>query len=180
MERDRAWQGVGGYLQSMSRSSGPFELLGLPRTFELDAERVRRAYLRAVAGMHPDAGGEDEAASEINAAREALADPMRRARVLLGEAAEGAGAGGPLPPGFLEEMLELRERIEEELAAEGETARARWREWARRREADHESRVAAMFRVGDVNAVPGEISQWRYVRRLVNQLDPASRAGGPD
>jgi hypothetical protein len=121
-------------------------------------------------------GGEDEAASAINAAREALADPMRRARALLGDDSEGTG--GSLPPGFLAEMLALRERIEEEVGAEGEAARARWREWARLREAEHESRVAGMFREGAEKAVAGELHQWRYVRRLVNQLDPAARAGG--
>ncbi|MCE7973659.1 MAG: hypothetical protein DYG92_04930 [Leptolyngbya sp. PLA1] len=162
----------------MSRSSDPFELLGLPRTFELDSERVRRAYLRAVAGIHPDAGGEDEAASAINEARETLADPMRRARALLGDG--GAGTGGALPPGFLAEMLELRERIDEDLRAEGEGARARWRAWARQREDEHEARVAAMFRAGEQGAVPGELNRWRYVRRLMDQLDPATRAGGPD
>lgn len=159
----------------MSRPVDPFELLGLPRTYELDSERVRRAYLRAVAGMHPDAGGKDEEASTINEARETLADPMRRARALL---VAGADVAGALPAGFLATMLGIRERIEEELAAEGDAARARWREWAREREAEHEARVAAMFRAGDEKAVPGELGQWRYVRRLVHQLDPG--AGGPD
>ncbi|MFZ2873281.1 MAG: hypothetical protein WAZ94_02235 [Phycisphaerales bacterium] len=159
----------------MSRPTDPFELLGLPRTFELDSERVRRAYLRAVAGMHPDAGGEGEAASAINEARDTLADPMRRARALLGARADAAGA---LPAGFLAEMLGIRERIEEELAVEGDAARARWREWARAREAEHQARVAAMFRAGNEAYVPGELGQWRYVRRLVHQLDPG--AGGPD
>lgn len=138
---------------------------------------MRRAYLRAVAEAHPDAGGEDEGASAINEAREVLADPMRRARALLGESAEAHAA---LPSGFLAEMLDLRERIEEELAAGGDAARARWREWARGREAEHEARVAAMFRAGDEGAVRGELNQWRYVRRLMDRLDPAARAGGPE
>jgi len=100
----------------------PFERLGLPRRFSLDASELERKYLALSRGAHPDfhsdataevqAHAEAESAA-INEAYATLKDPFRRAEALL------KLLGGPnaseqkeMPPAFLMEMLELREQIE--------------------------------------------------------------------
>jgi len=45
-------------------------LLGVP--VNADADRVRAAHRRLVARVHPDAGGSDELAARVNAARDVL------------------------------------------------------------------------------------------------------------
>src|SRR5688500_6957367 len=95
-----------------------FERLGLPRRFRLDAAALERNYLARSREVHPDFTGNDpaslHASAALNEAYATLREPFRRAEYLLGL------AGGPsatevkqMPAAFLEEMLELRMRIEE-------------------------------------------------------------------
>lgn len=168
--------------------SDPFSLFGLPRRYAVDRSALTRAWLAESARWHPDRPGAppDAAArlAEANEAKRILDDPELRADALL------RLLGGPakerdksLPEGFLAEMMELRQRIEEEVESEGEPARERWRSWARQRAREHEGRVAAMFeafeRGGDgarLRDIRLELNAWRYIERLMEQLDP--RHGG--
>src|SRR5438105_10936366 len=95
-----------------------FERLGLPRRFRLDPAELERNYLARSREVHPDHAGNDRAsqaaAAAVNEAYAVLRDLFRRADYLL------TLAGGPTaaeqkqaPPEFLEEMLDLRMRIEE-------------------------------------------------------------------
>jgi molecular chaperone HscB len=95
-----------------------FERLGLPRRFPLDPADLERNYLAKSREVHPDHAGNDraslEASAALNDAYAVLRDPFRRADYLL------TLAGGPsaadqkqAAPEFLEEMLDLRMRIEE-------------------------------------------------------------------
>lgn len=95
-----------------------FERLGLPRRFRLDEDQLEREYLARSRNVHPDHTANDpaslESSAELNEAYSILREPFRRAEYLLGL------EGGPLakdvnqmPAEFLEEMLELRSRIEE-------------------------------------------------------------------
>lgn len=173
-----------------------FALLGLPRTFELELKDIRRAHLAAVARSHPDAGrdadadaldaagsvggeGGDEAGA-INMAKQVLMDPERRADVLL------VLMGGPskdadksLPPGYLMEMMQTREQID---AATTPEAKRHWREWAAQRRAEHIQRVRDLFRRATphqgstpqpavLKDIRLELNAWRYIERLVEQLD---------
>ncbi len=110
-----------------------FERLGLPRRFSVDPAAVEREYLARSREVHPDFHGlgspaEQRASLELSAAlNEAyltLKDPPRRAEYLL------SLHGGPtaqqeknLDQGFLMEMLDLRERIEQARAS-GDRAEA--------------------------------------------------------
>src|SRR5438874_10466984 len=95
-----------------------FERLGLPRRFRLDPAALERNYLAASREVHPDFTGNDPAslqmAAALNEAYATLRDPFRRAEYLLTvEGGPSAGEVKQMPAEFLEEMLELRMRIEE-------------------------------------------------------------------
>lgn len=165
----------------------PFDILGLPPSFDLDPDAVERAYLARAAVAHPDASrGDDDAprrAAALNGARAVLADPERRADALL------ARLGGPsreqeksLSPGFLAEMLEVREQIEEALPGPA-GARAPWARWAHERRGAHIRSVSRRFAslpsppaATDLKAIRVELNEWRYVERLIEQLAGSERA----
>jgi molecular chaperone HscB len=95
-----------------------FERLGLPRRFRLDSAELERNYLAKSREVHPDFAGDapdslrDSAA--LNEAYSTLRDPFRRAEYLLtAEGGPSAADSRQMPAEFLEEMLELRMRIEE-------------------------------------------------------------------
>lgn len=163
----------------------PFATLGLPLRFDLPPAEIERAYLAAVGGAHPDlAGGAPLGsgaadAASINDAMRVLMDPERRAEALL------ARLGGPskedrsLPDGFLMEVMELRQEIEGDLAADGEAARTKWETWAAERRQERIASVGALFagltdppRQEELQAIRVELNAWRYLERLIEQLDP--------
>lgn len=162
----------------------PFDTLGLRPRYDLDPGEVQNAYLRRSAKLHPDlAGGDPDAprlAAELNQAKTTLDDPERRADALL------VRLGGPtrseekgLPDGFLFEIMEIREAIEGAIASGGAAERAKWEAWARDQRAEYVRKVGAMFAaVGPeadrdaLRAIRVELNAWRYIERLIEQLDP--------
>jgi curved DNA-binding protein CbpA len=157
----------------------PFDTLGVPPTFDLTPAQLRTAFLARSGQLHPDvaAGAESEAAA-LNEAKRALDDPESRAEALL------ARLGGPakhqdrsLPPAFLQEMLEIREQIDASRATPGGVEQ--WERWAAERRSQHIESVAYLFRNMDpgrpdesaLRAVRRELNMWRYVERLIEQLD---------
>ena len=99
-----------------------FERLGLPRRFSVDADELERAYLARSRAIHPDyhlAGSDADLAASlelsalVNEAYNTLRDPFARADYLLRlEGGPTASEHKQMPPEFLAEMLEARERIE--------------------------------------------------------------------
>lgn len=166
--------------RSPDQGSGPYATLGLPRRFALHDAEIQRAYLAAAASVHPDlASGDPEAparAAALNAARDTLADPERRATALLHLlGGPSAAEDKSLPDGFLIDMLEVREQVE---ASRGDAeATARWERWADEQRDAFIQRVAALFE-GAANdparraAIRRELNAWRYIERLIEQLDP--------
>lgn len=159
-----------------------FDLLGIEPRFDLDAGEVQRAWLTRAAQSHPDlapAGGSADPA-QLNQARAELADPERRANLLL------ARRGGPgpedrsLPDGFLEQMFEVRARMEQDLAEGGGVARERLEAWANERRDEYIARVGALFALGDeasLREIRTQLNAWRYIERMIEQLDPEYSAG---
>ncbi|MGD9790726.1 MAG: iron-sulfur cluster co-chaperone HscB C-terminal domain-containing protein [Phycisphaerales bacterium] len=159
-------------------SHDPFATLGLPRRFDLAEADIARAHLRAIALAHPDVAGADseQLAAELNAARDQIANPESRAEsllMLMGGPAKGDDKG--LPPAFLIEVMEIRESIEADLADDAVAARAKWGAWATTRRHEHAARVAEFFAKSppDLAGVRKELNAWRYIERLLEQLDPA-------
>jgi molecular chaperone HscB len=170
----------------LAAEGDPFAQLGVPQRFEVDPAAVDRAWRRGAARLHPDRFADPieqreaaRAASILNAARETLLDPLRRAEALL------ALRGGPaaadergLPPEFLPQILEIRERLAEAEAAGDLAERREIAAWCARERGDRIARVAALLD-GEV-AASGvddalrrarlEINVWRYLERLREEL----------
>jgi molecular chaperone HscB len=95
-----------------------FERLGLPRRFRLDPADLERNYLAKSREVHPDFAGNDapsqQKSAALNEAYTTLRDPFKRAEYLLAvEGGPSAADSREMPAAFLEEMLELRMKIEE-------------------------------------------------------------------
>lgn len=162
----------------------PFDLLGVPARFDLDPAELERRYLGAASALHPDvASPEDpEAAARsaaLNDARAILTDPERRATALL------TRLGGPLPneekslpPDFLAEIMEVRESVEAALASGRPDQTDRWRTWARQRRREFVAWASAAFAAlgqspdaGALRDIRRRLNAWRYIERLVEQLE---------
>jgi molecular chaperone HscB len=102
--------------------SDPFEILGVAKSFDLDAVSLDQRHRELCRALHPDRyvgrpAGERRAALsravDVNAAFRVLRDPARRAEALLAlnghnaEAAESARAA----PALLMEVMERREAL---------------------------------------------------------------------
>ena len=170
---------------SSTQSINPFSTLALPARFDLDAAVIERAYLSGLQTAHPDAGGcQDDApehdAAALNHARSVLLDSEQRAVALL-DVLGGPSAASckDLPEGFLMEMMTRREEIEEELARGEQDARSRWESWAREERSQYTSDAQALFEAHAMDSTPEKRTQirvllnaWRYIERLIEQLDP--------
>ncbi len=180
-----------------------FAILGLPRVFALDPVAIQRAFLTRSAEIHAgvaDADEQDRALSELNQAKAIVENPESRADALV------LLAGGPsretdrsLPEGFLQEMMELRQAMEEEIESASTEARpaaiAKWEGWSFKRRQDHERRAGLHFAQlhANVSPMPGvseppsennllrtirrELNAWRYIERMIEQIDPQQGPG---
>ena len=156
-------------------------ILGIPPRYDLDRAAVERAYLARAAALHPDVAGDDDDAplqsAILNKAKRVLLDDERRADALL------ALLGGPpkeqnksLPPGFLMEIMETREAIEAAVASGDQAEREKWQRWAREQRLSYRDQVAKLFEAGsdadNLGQVRTQLNAWRYIERLIEQLDP--------
>lgn len=153
-----------------------FDILGLPRKFDLSGAEIAAAYRRAILQAHPDleTDSDSEAAAKLNFAKRTLEHPLRRAEHLC-DIVHGATIGREpaLPGDFLMEMMEIRETAESEISAQGDSARTTWRSWADRRRNSAIQEMAAAFQSGaDQHSIRALLSRWRYLERMIEQLDP--------
>ena len=169
-----------------------FERLGLPRRFSVDANDLERAYLARSRVVHPDyhlavsgadLGASLELSAGINEAYNTLRDPFTRAEYLLKlEGGPSASEQKQMPPAFLAEMLEARERIEESRAGCPDDAAMLADEFGKRYDgilADLNSlldRLQALH-PGDAGRaelftqIRGQLNAARYVRGLIRDLN---------
>jgi molecular chaperone HscB len=167
-----------------------FELLGLPRRYEIDRHQLEAAFLRRSAAMHPDRFPDplrqaeaEEASAKLNDARALLLDDERRANELL------RLLGGPakdqdnsLPNGFLVDMMDVRQDMEQALASGDPRERERLERWALDQRAAYRDGVAALFEQVPLDAgarrsvlsqIRQQLNAWRYIERMIEQIDPA-------
>ncbi len=165
-----------------SSPTDPFALLGVSAEFPVDEARLRQAWLKATALNHPDRAADPAAAhrtlSAVNEAYRTLSDPERAANALL------ARLGGPspdqakaLPDGFLMEMLEVRDELEEAKASKDPAKIAKLEAWANEQRGMWIERVSEQFEAygehsDQRDAIRESLNAWRYIERLIEQLDP--------
>ena len=162
------------------RPHNPFELLGVAMVYRIDRDAIERAYRTRLATAHPDVGGDSLDPAQLNDARATLLDDEQRAATLL------ALLNGPsaseckdLPDGFLMDMMMQRQEIEEAIESGGDEEREQWEKWGVEQRRDYRDRVASMFEdAGDapdsdsLQAIRVQLNAWRYIERLIEQLDP--------
>lgn len=164
-----------------STGSDPFDLLGIPPAFDVDLAALHRAWLAGSARLHPDrlsAGSSesDEAQrlallAALNQSKAVLADPFQRGEALLARLGGASKeADKSLPDGFLIEMLEVRERLEEGVASGDAAAVGTWEAWAGEQRRGAIERVGGLFREGALAEVRRELNAWRYIERMIEQL----------
>jgi hypothetical protein len=110
-----------------------------------------------------------------------LLDAERRANALL--ALRGGPAKGvdkSLPAGFLVEMMQTREEVEDAMGSRDAERLRAWRAWAQAERAGYVERVSRLFREGgshNLVEVRKQLNAWRYVERLIEQMDAGAGGG---
>ena len=114
----------------MQLEDDDFSLFGLPRAYALDRAELDARWRALQAQVHPDRFAAEGAAAQrvamqwamrVNEAYRRLRDPLARGAYLCalhGVAVQGEGSAA-MPPGFLVQQMEWRERLDE---AQGEAA----------------------------------------------------------
>jgi hypothetical protein len=171
-----------------------FALLGLARSFSLTPSQVERAFLSKVRLVHPDTAGAQADISELevqsarltSAKRIVLDDELRAGELLMLLGGPSASQDKALPQGFLAEIMSLREEVEADLAADAPAARLKWRQWASAQSLEYSERVGELLALAqapdDPNSQKGsrteillsvrrKLNAWRYIKRLMEQLD---------
>lgn len=181
------------YHHSMASPSvhNPFAILGLPQRYELNRDTIERAYRQRLALAHPDAGGAPQHNLDpagLNRARSVLLSDELRANALL-DLLGGPGAGDckDLPDGFLMDMMMQRQEIEEAIESGGAADREHWEQWSLNERRSYRERVSALFEsLPDQPDRPAlveiriQLNAWRYIERLIEQLDPEYDASEAD
>ncbi len=159
-----------------------FERLGLPRRFRLDTAALEANYLARSREVHPDFTGNDPASlresAALNEAYATLRDPFRRAEYLLTvEGGPSATDVKQMPAEFLEEMLDLRMRIEEVKQDPGPARAAMEADLVHRRDGLLEEAAkqfdrlgGAADRAGVLRAVRQTLNATRFINGLLRDL----------
>jgi molecular chaperone HscB len=174
----------------------PFELLGLPPRFDLDASSLHQRFIAALSATHPDhfvvpleQADAAERAAQFNEAYRVLADPEARANALL------ELLGGPareqdksLPPELLGQMMEVREAWDAAAAADDQATLTQLRTWADDQHRQTLAAVASLFFSVDLpGAVDSptdsrdrvlkdlrlKLNALRYFQRMLDQAPPS-------
>ena len=142
-------------LQNISDDVNHFEVMGLPRCFEIDSGELESLYQRLTLEMHPDFFGaapeEQKQLSEkysvmLNAAYSSLREPASRARYLLSLfAREKNLQTDALPEGFLQEMFTLQEELDEMLESTDQSDLCKMNEDLQNRYASIESNYCLLY-----------------------------------
>ena len=167
-------------------SKNHFELFGLPERFDIDTAELAGRYRELQRRFHPDrfaAASESDRrrsvqmTAEINAAYQALRDPVARGRYLLElrGVAMHADTDTRMEPAFLMQQMELREALAETRAVADRSARlARLQ---RQVEELMEQKVAALRRHlaaggGDGNAAArNAVREMQFLQKLAHEIE---------
>ena len=177
-------------LNPVNGTTDYFALLGVPRRFHLDPERLRGRYLALNRHAHPDFHAQDDPAvrelalsvsSAVNDAYRTLRDPISRAEYLLTLLGGAPSAEDKsIPHGFLAEMVELQEQLHDAKAQNDRQTMQRMaaaltgrldQGLARLEElfAGFEDRVGCeAIRRSELDRIRKQLNAISYIRRLLN------------
>ena len=176
-------------LQNISDDIDHFEVMGLPRCFEIESEELESLYQRLTLELHPDFFGaapeEQKQLSEkysvmLNAAYSTLREPSSRATYLMSLFARGKILQtDKLPEGFLQEMFFFQESLDEILESDNQSALHKMNEDLQKRYIFIESNFANLFKQLETSPESTEILQQlqiqlnteRYLRRLLDRIN---------
>lgn len=170
----------------MSPVSNAFETLGVPARFDLDEADLQKRFIRLSSEHHPDRYTDPldqadaaERAAAVNEAYRLLRDPESRALTLLAVllGGETKAEDKELPPGFLMEVMEVRERMEEAQANHDAATLTEIGDWAKAQKAEQLSRIAALFKKATGEEAGARGATLREVRRSLNALRYFERMG---
>lgn len=154
-------------------TSDHFALFGLERRYDLDLAALEKAYLEQSRRLHPDRQPPElktralVQCAAMNQAYATLKDRTKRAEYLLALlGGKTADKDKRTPPGFLAEMLEKRELVEEGDRAKLEPMLAR----LERDEEKAHARLERLFRAGDTSEIRLELNALKYVTNLIEEL----------
>lgn len=161
----------------------PFDILGLPARFALDAQVLEARVRELQRALHPDKHANGTPAERraalsravtVNEAHRALRDDLSRAAALLRLRGREVREGGQADPAFLMEIMELRETLGEARAARAiERVRALAAEVRASVERSRAALTEALDVQGDLDRADAELSKMRYYRRFLDEVELA-------
>jgi len=169
-----------GHLFTNEPAPGPFQTLGIPVTYAIDAKALKKRLLQFSRHVHPDFFGTADAqlqtaaernSAQLNDAYEILSDDFRRADWIIKELKGPSEADErQMPQAFLMEVLEWNEVLEQ-ARAEGPDSAA----WAALDSLDSElrqEREATIAKVAEaLDPVPTEGAETlAQIRRRLNAI----------
>jgi len=174
-------------LQFPSGEVTPYEALGLPVSFQVDPDLLEERYQQLTVELHPDfyatASKREQRQSELasallNRAYETLRGAVSRANDLLPRLANGVALDErQLPPGFLMEMFELQESLDDLLDSGTPEEIAQTRTDLTERHTTLMAGLGAHFADAEASATPDtlqtlqtDLNAERYLRRLLERL----------
>ena len=155
-----------------------FELFGLPEQFSVDEDDLNRRHMQLRTRMHPDRhigmAAEQLAAEQltarINEAYRTLADPMLRAAYLLARRGHDPFRENEsgMPADFLEEQMEMRERLEDASGDPQECSRLEREAMASYQQCleDLKDQLAAD---SDLEEAVGTVRKMKYLRNFATE-----------
>ena len=159
-----------------------FALVGLAPRFDVDLAELERAFFEKSKELHPDRFASAPAhervvaltkARALNDAYQTLKKPVPRAEYLLARAGHTIGDNERLDPGFLMEILELREELAEARhAGKTDVVAAKQGEMVARKKSVL-AELPAMFAASDWAQIKHRLIVLRYLDRYLDECDAA-------
>ena len=169
-----------------------FSLLGVPATFDLDPDELRRKYLALSRHAHPDFHTQEseevqklhlQVASSLNEAYQTLRDPATRAAYLLEQlGGKSMAEDKSVPEGFLNTMMMMQEELEEAAQSEDGEERKRLQKVLQTQHDGLLRRIAELFKqyqqavscraVTDdlLSEIRKQVNAVSYVKKLLTQV----------
>ena len=158
-----------------------FALFDLPVAFDLDVTDLGERYLARSRLVHPDRFASAPASertlavrrfTQLNDAYNALRRPVSRAEYMLARAGITIGGNEQLDPGFLLEILELREELAAATAAGDEARRSALEADMRRRRDATVAGLGPAIAAGELAAAKRQLIVLRYLDRFLEAAAP--------